>query len=95
MPPTAEANTLPTTPAILIADDDRDVCAIVVEEFQRLGMDAARARTLRTWADALRKGGEAGVSAELWRQARAIFERLGMQRELEWTIANEAGWTRS
>ena len=66
-----------------------------LEEFQKLGMDAARARTLRTWADALRKAGEAGASAELWRQARAIFERLGLKRELEWTIASEAGWTRS
>lgn len=62
-----------------------------LQHFERLGMDAARGRTLRAWAEALRRSGDPGDAPAMWQQARTIFEQLGMQRELEWTIASEAG----
>lgn len=65
-----------------------------LEQFASLDMDAARGRTLRSWAEVLRRSGHAQESSEKWREARRIFEHLGMQRELEWTIASESGQRR-
>lgn len=51
-------------------------------EFEKVGMDAARAHTLKRWAIAL-KPTEPARSLEKWQEARELFHRAGMARELE------------
>jgi class 3 adenylate cyclase/tetratricopeptide (TPR) repeat protein len=48
-----------------------------------MGAEAERARTLREWARHELERGDAERGAAIWREARAVFTRLGMERELE------------
>jgi serine/threonine protein kinase/tetratricopeptide (TPR) repeat protein len=48
-----------------------------------MGAEAERARTLRDWARYERGRGEALRGAEMWGEAREIFARLKMDKELE------------
>jgi len=48
-----------------------------------MGAEAERARTLRDWARYERGRGRAEHGAGMWREAREIFARLKMDRELE------------
>jgi serine/threonine protein kinase/tetratricopeptide (TPR) repeat protein len=48
-----------------------------------MGAEAERARTLRDWARHELERGDAERGAAMWEEARAIFSRLGMERELE------------
>ncbi|HEX8561159.1 MAG TPA: hypothetical protein VF668_23905, partial [Pyrinomonadaceae bacterium] len=51
--------------------------------YTEMGAEAERARTLRDWARHERERGDAGRGSEMWREAREVFARLGMTRELE------------
>jgi tetratricopeptide (TPR) repeat protein len=51
--------------------------------YTEMGAEAERARTLRDWARHERARGDAGRGAEMWDEAREIFSRLKMERELE------------
>jgi tetratricopeptide (TPR) repeat protein len=53
--------------------------------YTEMGAEAERARTLREWARHERGRGDAERGAAMWEEARAIFSRLGMGRELERT----------
>jgi hypothetical protein len=48
-----------------------------------MGAEAERARTLRDWARHELRGGDAKRGTAMWEEARAVFTRLGMERELE------------
>jgi hypothetical protein len=48
-----------------------------------MGAEAERARTLRDWARHELRDGDARRGASLRAEARAVFTRLGMARELE------------
>jgi hypothetical protein len=48
-----------------------------------MGAEAEQARTLRDWARHELERGDAERGAAMWEEARAIFSRLGMERELE------------
>jgi len=48
-----------------------------------MGAEAERARTLRDWARHELERGDAERGAAMWEEARAIFSRLGIERELE------------
>jgi hypothetical protein len=47
-----------------------------------MGAEAERARTLRAWARHEQESGDAERGAALWEEARAVFSRLKMGREL-------------
>ncbi len=49
--------------------------------FEREGARPSLARTLQSWADALRTAGRAADAEDTLRRALAIFEALGLQRE--------------
>ncbi len=51
--------------------------------YTEMGAEAEGARTLRDWAHHELQGGDAERGAALWEEARAVFTRLGMGRELE------------
>ncbi|HEX8352563.1 MAG TPA: tetratricopeptide repeat protein, partial [Pyrinomonadaceae bacterium] len=51
--------------------------------YTEMGAAAERARTLRDWARHELSRGDAARGAEMWREAREIFTRLKMTRELE------------
>jgi tetratricopeptide (TPR) repeat protein len=51
--------------------------------YTEMGAEAERARTLREWARHERERGDAGRGAALMEEARTIFTRLKMSRELE------------
>jgi tetratricopeptide (TPR) repeat protein len=51
--------------------------------FMEMGGEGERARTLREWARYELAQGEPLRGKVLWRDARALFERLGMEREAE------------
>jgi class 3 adenylate cyclase/tetratricopeptide (TPR) repeat protein len=51
--------------------------------YTEMGAEAEGARTLRDWAHHELRGGDAKRGAALWDEARAVFTRLGMERELE------------
>jgi predicted ATPase/class 3 adenylate cyclase len=53
--------------------------------YAEMGAEAERARTLREWARHERERGDAERGAALLKEARAIFARLRMSRELERT----------
>ena len=57
--------------------------------YTEMGAAAERARTLRDWARHELESGERARGAEMWREAREIFTRLRMERELE-RMAEEA-----
>jgi hypothetical protein len=48
-----------------------------------MGAEAERARTLRDWARHELERGDTERGAVLWEEARAIFARLKIARELE------------
>jgi serine/threonine protein kinase/tetratricopeptide (TPR) repeat protein len=61
-----------------------DACfAESLRVYTAMGAEAERARTLRDWARYERERGNVERGDELWRAAREIFSRLGMDRELE------------
>jgi tetratricopeptide (TPR) repeat protein len=51
--------------------------------YTSMGAEAERARTLRDWSRHEREGGRAERGAEMLREAREVFARLGLTRELE------------
>jgi serine/threonine protein kinase/tetratricopeptide (TPR) repeat protein len=51
--------------------------------YTEMGAAAERARTLRDWARHELSCGDAVRGASMWREARAVFTQLGMERELE------------
>ena len=57
--------------------------------YTEMGAEAERARTLRDWARHELRGGAAEKAAALSEEARAVFTRLGMEREL-WRMSPPA-----
>jgi tetratricopeptide (TPR) repeat protein len=51
--------------------------------YTEMGAEAERARTLRDWAGHERERGDFERGAAMWEEARGVFSRLGMRRELE------------
>jgi serine/threonine protein kinase/predicted ATPase len=51
--------------------------------YTEMGAAAERARTLRDWARHELSSGDPARGAEMWRESREVFTRLGMTRELE------------
>lgn len=51
--------------------------------FEEMGAEGERARTLRAWAAYELERGDLAHGEAMWQQARGIFERLGMMREVE------------
>jgi predicted ATPase/class 3 adenylate cyclase len=51
--------------------------------YTKMGAEAERARTLRDWAGHERERGDVERGTALWGEARAVFSRLKMGRELE------------
>ncbi|NBD36015.1 MAG: hypothetical protein GVY30_08440, partial [Chloroflexi bacterium] len=51
--------------------------------FTEMGAEGERARTLRTWARFELAHGDRARGVAMWREARDIFERLGMTPEIE------------
>jgi len=60
-----------------------DCFAESLRVYTDMGAAAERARTLRDWARHELASGDAARGAEMWRESREIFTRLGMTRELE------------
>jgi tetratricopeptide (TPR) repeat protein len=53
--------------------------------FKKINADAEQARTLRAWAELHSRHSQREAAAEKYREARTIFERLGMAAEIERT----------
>ncbi|HEX6183590.1 MAG TPA: protein kinase [Pyrinomonadaceae bacterium] len=51
--------------------------------YTEMGAAAERARTLRDWARHELASGDPERGTSMWREARAVFTQLGMERELE------------
>jgi serine/threonine protein kinase/tetratricopeptide (TPR) repeat protein len=64
------------------AYDAAECFAESLRVYTDMGAEAERARTLRDWARHERERGDAERGAALWEEARAIFARLKMAREL-------------
>ncbi|HET89428.1 MAG TPA: tetratricopeptide repeat protein [Chloroflexi bacterium] len=60
-----------------------DCFAEAVRIFTTVGAEGERARTLRAWARYELDFGERERGEEIWRQARALFTRLGMKMEVD------------
>ena len=72
--------------SVLIDDKSYNAAECFAESlrvYTGMGAEAERARTLREWARHELERGDAERGAALWREARAVFTRLGMERELE------------
>ncbi|HEX5707674.1 MAG TPA: protein kinase [Pyrinomonadaceae bacterium] len=63
----------------------RECFAESLRVFTLMGAEAERARTLRDWARSELRRGDAERGREMLTEAREIFARLGMRRELERT----------
>ncbi len=73
------------TEPILVGTEQYDAVACFTESarvFAETGMEGERARTLQAWAKYAAQRGEQDQSERLQREARAIFERLGMTEEV-------------
>jgi serine/threonine protein kinase/tetratricopeptide (TPR) repeat protein len=71
---------------VLVGVASYDAARCFVESlrvYTDMGAEAERARTLRDWARHERERGNAERGAALWEEARALFSRLKMLRELE------------
>ncbi|MEA3341115.1 MAG: adenylate/guanylate cyclase domain-containing protein [Chloroflexota bacterium] len=69
-----------------IGDQTRDAASCFAESMQTftaIGAEGERARTLREWARYEMDAGDLARGETMWREARAIFARLGMKLEVE------------
>jgi tetratricopeptide (TPR) repeat protein len=65
------------------------------QSFANMGAEGERARTLQAWARHEMEQGNSKRGEEMWREARSIFVRLGMELEVgrmtDWTGETSAG----
>ena len=72
--------------ALLVGGVSYDAARCFAESlrvYTAINAEAERARTLRDWARHELRGGDAARGAAMWEEARAVFSRLNMIRELE------------
>ncbi len=70
----------------VIGDQTRDATSCFIESMQTftaIGAEGERARTLCEWARYEMDEGDLARGETMWREARAIFARLGMKLEVE------------
>jgi class 3 adenylate cyclase/tetratricopeptide (TPR) repeat protein len=64
--------------------DAHSCYAASLQAFIEIGAAGEQARTVREWAEYEIQQGSPREGARLWQEARSLFERLGMQSEVEW-----------
>lgn len=78
--------TVQTAKPITIGDKTCDAVACFAESaqiFTEMGAEGERARTLRAWARHEMDQGDVARGGAMWREARDLFARLGMELEVE------------